>query len=111
MPLLAVTRTERPADVVLRVSGDLDMASVPLLRREVEAGLATRPARLFIDLSETDFLDSTGCRELVGCARAGAEAGVPVELVVPPADNRVRWIVEFTGLPEVLPLHDALPAA
>ena len=105
----AVARDVRPSETVLTVTGDLDLATAQVLRAEVEDVVTTTPERLYLDLSTADFIDSTGCRELVRAARHGSSAGVQVELVVPTDNWRVRRVVDFMQLGEVLPVHDAAP--
>lgn len=105
----AVTPVERSSDLVLQVSGELDIATVAVLRDAVGKGIAEAPGALLVDLTPTRFLDSTGCRELVRTAKAGAAAGVPVGVVAPPDNWRVRRVVDFVQLSTIVPVHDALP--
>jgi anti-sigma B factor antagonist len=105
----AVTREDHPAGTVLSVDGDLDIATVTVLRAHVDRVLEDTPERLLVDLSSTSFVDSTGCSELAKAAKRGAAAGVPVELVVPPANWRVRRVVDFMQFGELLRVHDAPP--
>ena len=107
----AVARDVRPSETVLTVTGDLDLATVGVLRAEVEDAVTTAPERLYVDLSTTDFIDSTGCRELMRAASHGSAAGVRVEIVVPTANWRVRRVVEFMQFGELLPVHDQAPWA
>jgi anti-anti-sigma factor len=105
-----VTPVERASDSLLQVTGELDVATVECLRSSVQQALAGRPARVVVDLTATRFIDSTGCRELVRSAKAGATAGVPVEVVVPPENWRVRRVVDFVQLSTVVTVHDGVPA-
>ncbi len=105
----AVTPVERPSDRVLQVSGELDIATVAVLRDAVGKALAEAPRALLVDLTPTRFLDSTGCRELVRTAKAGAAAGIAGGVVAPPDNWRVRRVVDFVQLSVVIPVHDALP--
>lgn len=104
-----VTPVERGSDHVLQVSGELDIATVAVLRDAVAKALAEAPPAMVVDLTSTRFLDSTGCRELVRTARAGAAAGVPVAVVAPPDNWRVRRVVDFVQLSVIVPVHDVLP--
>ena len=104
-----MTPVERPSDLVLQVTGELDIATVAVLRDAVGKVLAEAPPAVLVDLTGTRFLDSTGCRELVRTAKAGAAAGVPVEVVAPPDNWRVRRVVDFVQLSSLVPVHDALP--
>jgi anti-sigma B factor antagonist len=105
----AVTAVERPSDRVLQVAGELDVATVTQLRSAVVEALEHEPATLLVDLTPTGFLDSTGCRELVWTAKAGGARGVAVEVVAPPANWRVRRVLDFVQLSSLLVVHDELP--
>ena len=110
MVQFAVTPVERPSDHVLHVAGELDIATVAVLRDAVGKALAEGPPALVVDLTPARFVDSTGCRELVRTAKAGAAADVPVSVVAPPDNWRVRRVVDFVQLSAIVPVHDALPA-
>ena len=105
----AVTPVERASDHVLQVTGELDIATVAVLRDAVGKAIAEGPSALLVDLTTTRFLDSTGCRELVRTAKAGRAAVIAIEVVAPPDNWRVRRVVDFVQLSAVVPVHDALP--
>ena len=105
----AVTPVERASDHVLQVSGELDIATVAVLRDAVGKALAEGPPAVLVDLSPTRFIDSTGCRELVRTAKACAAAGIGVGVVSPPDNWRVRRVLDFVQLSTIVPVHDALP--
>lgn len=107
----SVARDDRSEGIVLSVHGELDLATVPVLRAAVEEALRAQPSRLCLDLSPTAFIDSTGCRELLRAARTGAAAGTAVQLLVPPDNWRVRRVVDFMQLGVRLPVHDETPFA
>jgi anti-anti-sigma factor len=110
-----VDRAERPHDVVLSVQGELDIATVPLLRQAVDDALKAiendrAPRRLYVDLTPTAFIDSTGCRELARAAKTAAPLGIAVEIVAPVDNRKVRRIVDFMQFGALLPLHEQVPA-
>ncbi len=107
----SVTPVERASDRVLQVSGELDVATVAVLRDAVGKAVAEGPPALLVDLDHARrFVDSTGCRELVRSAKAGAAAGVGRRASWCRPDNwRVRRVVDFVQLSTVVPVHDALP--
>ena len=110
-----VDRAERPHDVVLSVHGELDIATVPHLRRAVDQALDAAaepgtPRRLYVDLTRTAFIDSSGCREIARAAKAAAPLGVAVEVVAPAANRQVRRIVDFMQFGDLVPLHEQVPA-
>jgi anti-anti-sigma factor len=49
-----------PPFTIINVCGELDIATEPELRRRVEAILDHPTARLLFDLTDVEFLDSTG---------------------------------------------------
>ncbi|HXJ65973.1 MAG TPA: STAS domain-containing protein, partial [Actinomycetota bacterium] len=52
-------------EIVLELSGDLDMAAVDGAETRLRAALASQPGRLVVDLSAVTFLDSSGIRLLL----------------------------------------------
>jgi anti-anti-sigma factor len=63
---------------VLRVTGALDLAVAPKLRRLVDRAQRLAPSLLVIDLTEVSFLASTGMAELVRADRLAASTAVRV---------------------------------
>jgi len=107
----AVVRDDRLHDTVLGVHGELDLATAEVLRREVQDALTGAPRTIYLDLTGTTFIDSSGCRELLATSRAGTAAGSPVELVVPSENRRVRYVVEFMQFGTALTLREDIPSA
>ena len=105
----AVTPVERESGPLLRVTGELDVATVEQLRAAVQSAFASHPPTLLVDLTDTRFIDSTGCRELVRCAKAGRQDGVAVEVVAPRANWRVRRVIDLVQLSTLVPVHDDVP--
>jgi anti-sigma B factor antagonist len=86
---------------VLAVTGEIDLASSPQLRAAVEAAFASAD-ELCIDLTETEFMDSTGLHVLVDAARHADEVGCNLEIVCPP--GHVRRVIELAGVDQLVPL-------
>ncbi|HSO98224.1 MAG TPA: STAS domain-containing protein [Solirubrobacteraceae bacterium] len=57
---LVITPKREAETLVLALAGDLDIASVPVLERQLDDALAARGRRVVIDLTDLEFLDSTG---------------------------------------------------
>lgn len=108
---LTVTVQPGVAATVLSVQGELDMATAETLWAQVQDVLESPPNSLLLDLTDLDFLDSSGCRGLLRAARAGERVGVPVAIVVPPTNGSVRRVVEFMQFRELLPVLDERPPA
>ena len=91
---------------VVRVVGELDIATAPELQEAVDAALRAAPAALVVDLTPTTFLDSTGARTIAASAKRGRTDGTTVSLVCPAANTIVRRVVDWLQLETVLPVLD-----
>jgi len=77
------------------MEGELDLASVPALQRDVLA--ATIGARrVVLDLSEVTWMDSTGLRMLDDLARACHARGAEMRIVAPP-DVPARFTLDMSA--------------
>lgn len=112
--LFDVGVSEREGWTVVAVVGELDVATAPRLRQEVQRVVGTRsgsaagPA-IVLDLSGVDFLDSTGLGVIVGALKRVRTQGGDLRLAGAP--HRVVRVFEITRLDEVLPMHDDVAAA
>ncbi len=74
----------KETDLVARITGDIDHHSAASLREEIDDLLIkTNPKRLLLDLSETDFMDSSGLGLILGRKRKCDEAGIKFILINP----------------------------
>ena len=92
--------------VVLRVSGELDLASAPRLE-EALAAVSADPT--VIDLSECTFLDSSGVRVLASAGRGISEAGRRFALVA--TNPGLLRVLEITGVDSMLAVHQSTESA
>lgn len=90
-----------PEDGHVRVcpSGELDIASVPILERQMRDALAGGAKQLLVDLRGLDFIDSTGLTLLVRWSQASANDGFDLALVR--GEPRVQRLFTLTGLESV----------
>jgi anti-anti-sigma factor len=97
------------ASAVVTVAGELDHHTAELLRESLEGCVDDGYARLVVDCSRLEFMDSTGLNVLLG-ARLKAEAeGGGVHLVE--MQPVVARVFEITGAEAVFTVHDSLDAA
>ena len=89
---------------VLRVRGELDMATTP--RAEQALAEAGTPSTLVVDLSECTFVDSAAVRFLSETARRVEAAGGRTSIVA--TDPGVLRVLEITALDTMLPVHPTL---
>ena len=96
-PRFDVEVAEEDGTVVLRLSGELDLVSEPIL----EAALArAKGSPVRVDLSDLAFMDSTGLRALLGAARS-----YPDLKLVGPLQAPVRRLLDLTQTHAILPFE------
>lgn len=86
--------------VVLRLDGELDMASVPLLESEVELATLDDTASIVLDLRGLEFLDSTGLRAILLLDKRSTERGQAFALVR--GSEQVQRLMSMTRVDEHL---------
>lgn len=100
MSALTISIRRLDDGVVLALSGDLDLATVPRLQRELERTASTGLQRTVLDLTRIAFMDSSGLRAIVDAAERASASGSALELVRGP--DHVHRIFEITLLDERL---------
>jgi anti-sigma B factor antagonist len=105
---LAQVRREGDASVV-EVKGEVDMHSSPdlhvLLRRVCE----DRPAKIVVDLSRVEYMDSSGIGTLVEIFRR--VKGFRGDMVLVSLQPRVRGVFEITKLDKFFTIRDSVAEA
>jgi anti-sigma B factor antagonist len=103
-----VDRLDQPGGpVLLRLRGELDIHSAPVLRTQLLALLPERPP-LVVDLQALDFMDSSGLAVLLELRSRARSAGWSV--TVRGTRGRVRELLERTGTLTLVEADD-LPTA
>lgn len=101
-----VVRTAQNGEThVISFCGELDLANAGTAKTALEAALGDDGTQVVVDMSELEFIDSTGIALLVA-ALGRNEGGDRVRFVLSPAPAVTR-VLEVTGLTERLPLADA----
>ena len=98
---LVVTTGERYA--VLRPEGRLTAPSVPKLRAALEDLVGAGSSRIVVDLSSTEFIDSSGLGALIGGLKSARVAGG--DLRIAGVTDAVRRVLKLTNLDRVLRDH------
>jgi anti-sigma B factor antagonist len=92
---------------VIRVSGDVDLSTVEVMRRSLQSLTTAAGERIVLDLREVDFIDSVGISSVVEQDARAAAAGARLELVTNP---RVDRVLRLTGLDRRLAVSAAAGA-
>jgi anti-sigma B factor antagonist len=95
------------------VRGELDVSTAPQLEERLEDALADSTASIMLDLSECEFIDSTGIALIVRAwqrlDRSGGEG--QGRLVLCSHNHQVRRLLKITGVESSISLHEQRAAA
>jgi anti-sigma B factor antagonist len=94
---------------VLRVTGEIDVYTAPLLRERVIHLVDDGARHIITDLSGVTFLDSTGLGVLVGSLKRLRSHGGSLRVVI--NADRILRIFRITGLANVFALHPSVQEA
>jgi anti-anti-sigma factor len=86
--------------LVVRLAGELDLASAPLLESALESPEIDSARMLVLDLEELQFLDSTGLRVLLSAHEASRERGQ--EFAITRGTPQVQRLLSITRVDEHL---------
>jgi anti-sigma B factor antagonist len=97
---LSIIRRDEAGGVVLVLSGELDVVSAPELAQCLNEALAERHARVTLDLSDLEFVDSAGVSVLIK-GKQDAESNGRA-LVLSHATEQVHRVFALVGLADWL---------
>jgi anti-sigma B factor antagonist len=98
-PKLAIEVVREPIRMLVRLSGEFDMAGEDAFREALD--VLGEPAEAVLDLTEARFIDSTGLRLILEAHRRLEQLGTAV-IVRIPQDGCVPRLLELTGLDAIL---------
>lgn len=99
---------------VFTVRGELDMNTAPELERALDGALADEKAGVMLDLSDCEFIDSTGIALIVRTwQRLDRDAGNggKGKFVLCCVNHQVRRLLKITGVESSINLHQQRDAA
>lgn len=85
---------------VIRPARRLNMVSAPRLSAVVGELIAAGHARIVIDLSGTEFMDSSGLGALVSCLKKTRQAGGDLRIAGP--TQHIQTVFKLTNLDRIL---------
>jgi len=98
-----------PRVLHLILTGDLDADGARVVRRALEAHIASGRLDVKLDLDRVGFLDSSGLASLIVALRRAREHGGDIR--VETANPRIRRVLEVTALARVFKLGPPAQAA
>lgn len=108
MDLRLSTRSEG-GRTVIEVGGEIDVYTAPRLREQLTELVDSGRYEIVVDMSDVEFLDSTGLGVLVGGLKRVRTHEGSMHLVC--THERILKIFRITGLTRVFPIHDSVAAA
>ena len=93
---------------VLKVGGDIDLATVPALEAAIDEALIPRPTGLVIDLSDVGFLASAGLQALVATHTNVSQSAHFAVVANSASTSRP---IQLTGLDQLFELYPTLSEA
>lgn len=95
-----VEATDAPEHVVVRPTGEIDIATGPVLEAKVEALVEAGVRQCAIDLSGVEFIDSAGLQMVLAARSALRRVGGEVSLLG--ASPSVERILDISGMTALL---------
>jgi anti-sigma B factor antagonist len=95
---------------ILHVRGELDISHEEELRAELTRGVAEGDGGIVVDLTECDFIDSSGVRALLlgrEAQRADGEGG----LSIASGSTQIVRILSVMGVDEAIPVRPTIEEA
>jgi anti-sigma B factor antagonist len=91
------------------LGGTLDIATSPTLRAALLEAADRSNHEIVVDLTQLEFLDSTGLGALIGAHKRAAEHGGSVRLVA--HEGQILRLLRITGLLDVFSVYPSVDAA
>lgn len=89
----------------ISVRGELDLSTAPDLEGPLDQALDSGEGSVLIDLSQCEFIDSTGIALIVRAWQRLESGENGRALVICSQNDQVRRVLEITGLELSIPVH------
>jgi anti-sigma B factor antagonist len=112
LPQFKISSEQGPEGVqVVRVEGEVDIAHEEELRSELQLAGSQGPKGIVVDLTECEFIDSSGVRALL-LSRESQDSGAGSEpLAVAASSEQILRILSVMGVDKVIPVRPTLEEA
>ena len=112
---LKVTDGEQGGWTVLRVSGEMDLVTSPVLRQRVHDAVADGRRSLVLDLSDVLFCDSSGVGVLIATRRLIRSCQGDLRLILPAQGavdgSHVNRVLAALGVRRLFDVYQDVPSA
>jgi anti-sigma B factor antagonist len=100
--LLAIAEHRVGRRAVLSVAGEVDISTAADLRTAIETA-GTRAFEVWVDLSETTFMDSSGLHAMAHARARLADANIRLALIC--TDGPVLRVLKLSGFDRIFEIH------
>ena len=101
LPVFKIDEREQEGGVVLALSGELDLAGAPRAHDGARTARRRPAGTLTVDLTDLEFIDSSGLRVLVRLHNAATAADYTYRLIAGPPQVHRAFVL--SGLDQALP--------
>tara|TARA_Y100001935_G_C16903398_1_gene312819 strand:+ start:35 stop:349 length:315 start_codon:yes stop_codon:yes gene_type:complete len=102
--MLGIKEQFRDNWVILQINGEIDMATGPELRQRIVQYVQEGHVHIVIDLTDVDFIDSTGLGVLIGGLKRTRSHGGDLQCIG--LSESLKEMFKLTGLDAVLTEKD-----
>jgi anti-anti-sigma factor len=96
---------------VVRVAGEVDMSHEDELRAELRVAVAADAKGIVVDLTECEFIDSSGVRALLLSREEQRADRGPEKLAVAASSDQILRILSVMGIDHVIPIQPTVEEA
>lgn len=96
-------KNELENKIVLSVEGEVDVYTAPQLREKL-LPLCQDQSIVYLDLSQVDYIDSTGLGVLIGAYKA--QKNTNGKLIITGMNSRLSRLFSITGLNQIMEFGD-----
>lgn len=106
-PLEEMAFEQRGDVVVARVRGEVDLSNAASVKEQLLGSVPNTASVLVLDLSDTEYLDSSGLHLIFELVQRLGHRGQRIELVVPD-DSVINRLLVLTEMNRVVPMSNSV---
>ncbi len=112
IPQFEISSERGPNDVyVVRVAGEVDISHEDELRGELQRAVSEQSAGIVVDLTDCDFIDSSGVRALLVSRESQRNQGDRAAFAIAAVSEQILRILSVMGVDQAIPVRPTVVAA
>ena len=105
------TTRPRPDACLVRLAGELDLDTAPMLGAYLRTHTVAKPTYLLLDLCEVNFLAAAGLTVIVAAQRDDQSIHGDLRVIGVPSNRAVARVLRITGIDTSLRIHPTVADA